>query len=718
MLRPLALVALTTVGCLPQRSVPRWPPVDEAPLVAAAATYNYRLGLPTPVAITPDGAVLFRRTPARAFAADLYQLATDGTVTSLATVEALMGVGEEALSAAEKARRERSRTATRGVVDVDVSRDGRWVLVPLGGRFHVLDRTTGQRRTLDPGGPAYDPRLSPDGARIAFVRGGDLWVTSLDGPPAQLTHHPDGFEYGVAEFAAQEELGRTRGFWWSPDGRRIVFQRSDLRPVDTLYVADARRPDAEPTPFKYPRAGTANAVVDLGVIDASGGEPRWLTWDLAAHPYLVSVTWDRGPLAVLVLDRDQTDARLLALDPDGASPPRALASERDAAWVNVDVGAPLWLDDGSGFLWMTEKTGAWTLELHAGGEPTTLAAPPGLRALVGVEPGAAIVEASDDPTRQDVYRVPLDGGPATRLSDGDGFAEGEARAGTVVVTSQLASGGRTTYAISPSGRHPLPSIAEVPSLAPTTVLETVTIEGRTHYAAITRPRDFDPTRRYPVLLKVYGGPHSTIVRAARDGYALDQWYADAGFIVVRSDNRGTPFRGRAWERAILRDLVTLPLADQVAALQALGVRHAELDLGRVGIFGWSFGGYLAAMGVLRRPDVFKCAVAGAPVTDWALYDTAYTERYLKTPTANPAGYRATSALTYAAELERPLLILHGITDDNVHFAHTLALIEALYLAGRSAEVVTLSSTHMTPDPKIAAARELVQLRFFRAHLGR
>src|SRR4029078_2957607 len=171
-------------------------------------------------------------------------------------------------------------------------------------------------------------------------------------------------------------------------------------------------------------------------------------------------------------------------------------------------------------------------------------------------------------------------------------------------------------------------------------------DGRTHYVAITRPRSFDASKRYPVILKVYGGPHSQTVEAARDAYVMDQWYADAGFIVVRSDNRGTPNRGRTWERAVLKDLITIPMDDQIAALKALGVRYHELDLDRVGVAGWSFGGYFSAMAVLLHPDLFKAGVAGAPVTDWSLYDTAYTERYMKTPQANAAGYQSTSALTH------------------------------------------------------------------------
>ena len=220
-----------------------------------------------------------------------------------------------------------------------------------------------------------------------------------------------------------------------------------------------------------------------------------------------------------------------------------------------------------------------------------------------------------------------------------------------------------------------------------------------------------------MLLKVYGGPHAQMVDAARDGYVMDQWYADAGFIVVRSDGRGTPNRGAKWERAISEDLITVPLADQVDVLRALGGKHAELDLSRVGIFGWSFGGYLSAMAVLMRPDVFRCAIAGAPVTDWSLYDTAYTERYMKQPSENADGYAKTSAMTYAAKLERPLLVIHGLTDDNVHLANSIALVQAIVAGGHRADFVPLSSTHMVPDPKIRFAQEKLQIDFFREHLG-
>ncbi|MBL0215594.1 MAG: S9 family peptidase [Myxococcales bacterium] len=698
--------------------------MDDKLLADAAATYNFRLGVPTPLAVTPDGAVLYRRTPARDFAADLFELSPTGVIRTLATAQDLLGATEERLSNEEKARRERTRTATRGVVDLDVSEDGATVMVPIGGTFVLIDRTSGSRTVIDPAGAAYDPHLSPDGQHVAFVRDHALWVVTRGSAPRPLTAPPEGHEDGVADFAAQEELGRTRGFWWSPDSREIAFQRTDLRPVDTLYVSNPRHPEQPPVTFRYPRAGTANAKVSLGVIAIDRTAPATqpdaaFAWG-AEVEYLAAVTWPaHGPLTALVLDRDQNQVTVLALDPV-THQTRTLLTEHDDAWINVNVGAPAWLHDGSGFLWLTERLGAWVLERRdrTGALVAQLTTPElGLHHLAGLDGDVAIVVTTPAQTCQQVWRVPLDGGAPQRIDHEAGVANVmRAKHGVTVIDTQLAGGGRTVVAISARGTHELPSVAERPSLIPTTVLETVQLEGRLHNVAVTRPRAFDSTQRYPVLLKVYGGPHALTVLDARDTYVMDQWYADAGFIVVRSDNRGTPGRGRTWERAVLKDLITVPLEDQIGALQAVAARHAELDLSRVGIFGWSFGGYLSALAVLLRPDVFKAGIAGAPVTDWALYDTAYTERYMKTPQANAAGYASTSALTHAAKLTRPLLVIHGITDDNVHFAHTLALIEALYVAGKRAEVITLSATHMVPDPKLNLARELVQIEFFREKL--
>lgn len=717
---------------------------DEAFLTQYAETLQFRLGLPNVVAIAPDGCVLFTRTPPRSFTADLYELSPAGQERLLASAEALLAGGAEALSDAEKARRERTRTATRGILYAELSASGEQVLVPVGERVFLLARASAEVRELALGeGFPYDPRLSPDGAHVAFVRDRAVWVCETrPGAAPRCVAAPPGpeLEYGVAELVAAEELRRTRGLWWSPDSQHVLFQRSDARAVDTLYVADARHPERPPVPFRYPRPGRANVVVDLGLVGLAGGEPRWLTWDLTRWPYLAQVQWPaRGPLTLVVLDREQYEQAVLAVPvAERELVPRTLLVERDAAWVNVPHGAPQWLDDGGGFLWLTEARGDWTLEHHDvdGAHVRSLTEPSlRLRALVGLDGRGGAVVVASSPRDEGVadaaaaealaacgaslWRVGLADGSATPLPSPPGVSSGILRHGTLVLSTARADGGIVT-ALHAAGAPPvvLRSVREAPSLTATTELVPVAVDGRVHVAAVTAPRAAPPGKRYPVLLKVYGGPHVQYVTAARDGYALDQWYADAGFCVVRIDARGTPNRGRDWERATLRDLISTPLAEQVAVLRALAAADARLDLTRVGVMGWSFGGYFSAMALLRHPELFGAAVAGAPVTDWALYDTGYTERYMKLPVHNAEGYRRTSLLTYAHELARPLLLIHGTTDDNVHFAHTLALLEALYVAGKRAEVIALSGTHMVPEPRLALARERAHLELFRAHLQR
>ncbi len=243
--------------------------------------------------------------------------------------------------------------------------------------------------------------------------------------------------------------------------------------------------------------------------------------------------------------------------------------------------------------------------------------------------------------------------------------------------------------------------------------------GRGFYAAVIRPHGFDPKKKYPVIVDVYGGPGHNHVVAAMRNWLIDQWLADQGFIVVAIDNRGTPGRGRDWERALYKKFGSVPLDDQVAGLQALGKKYPELDLNRVGIVGWSFGGYMSALAALKRPDIFKAAVAGAPVTDWEDYDTHYTERYLGQPKEHPEAYKEASLLTYADKLERPLLLVHGTADDNVYFRHTLKLADALFRAGKDFELLPLSGlTHMVPDPVVTQRLYSRIAGHFHKHLGK
>ena len=265
----------------------------------------------------------------------------------------------------------------------------------------------------------------------------------------------------------------------------------------------------------------------------------------------------------------------------------------------------------------------------------------------------------------------------------------------------------------------LPDSAEQPFPELNLSLETIEHPDRPFHAAIIKPRNFSPARKYPVIVHVYGGPHSQRVAAYPRSYFLDQYFADHGFIVVWIDARGTPYRGRAWERTIKDNFIDVPLQDQVNAFHALAESHPEMDTSRVGIFGWSFGGYFSAMAAMRAPDTYRCAVAGAPVCEWEDYDTHYTERYIGNPAQNPEPYNVSNVLTYADQLAVPLLIIHGTADDNVYFTHSLKMSDALTRAGIDHEFLTLAGhTHMVAEPEIIEQLYARIIRFFQTNLQR
>jgi dipeptidyl-peptidase 4 len=438
------------------------------------------------------------------------------------------------------------------------------------------------------------------------------------------------------------------------------------------------------------------------------------------------VTWpEKGPLTLVVQNRAQTEEKVLAVDTRTGRTTELLV-ERDDAWLNLDQSVPRWLPDGSGFLWSSERSGSWELELRGRDGNLVRTLVPGAlgyRSLAGIDgDGRALwVEASVDPRQQHVYRVPLDGGAPERVTVEEGM-HSVVRAedsGVHVLVDKSATGELRHRVRRPDGSDigRLESVAEKPAYLPQPELVTVATEGKKFHAAVIRPRRMEKGRRYPILVSIYGGPHKNMVVLDPYDYITDQWYADAGFIVVRADGRGTQWRGRAWERAIKSDLVKVALSDQVAVLKALAVTRPEMDLERVGITGWSFGGYMSAMAVLLRPDVFRAGAAGAPVTDWRDYDTHYTERYMGLLPDARAAYDATSALTYATKLERPLLLVHGTTDDNVYFTHTLKLSQALFRAGKPFEMLPLAGfTHMVPDPAVKKALQHRILDFLRRSL--
>ncbi|MBZ4394337.1 MULTISPECIES: alpha/beta fold hydrolase [unclassified Myxococcus] len=677
-------------------------------------TRNFSSGRPVSVRVTPDEKqVLFLRTQDTSNVQTLYAFdVATGEVKEVLTPEALLKGTEETLTPEEKARRERMRVSARGFTSYQISDDGTRLLVPLSGRLYVVERASGKVTELKTGPGVLDPRFSQDGKQVAYVRENDVYRIDIaankeqrvtKGGTAEKTH-------GVAEFVAQEEMSRFSGYWWSPDARRVAYTESDTSEVEKLTIVDVMHPERGGEIFAYPRPGKPNAKVRLGVTAVTGGKTTWVQWDAAKYPYLATVVWPKGgPLTILVQNRVQTEQQLLAVDP-ATGKTRELLVEKDSAWLNLDQDFPLWLDDGSGFLWYTERNGGPEVELRKadGSLDKSFVKPDaGFRGMTRFvqKDRTLFFNGGPNPTQSVFWRVKDGGVPERVTKNGEGIEGGSAsRDGGVFVvnTSSLKSMSRTEVLRADGTRvGQLPEVAQEPPFVPNTELRQV--GPKRYWASITRPRDFKPGKKLPVIVDIYGGPTTTVVHHSMAAHLMSQWMADQGFLVVKFDVRGTPLRGAAWEREVKYDFATVTLDDQVDALQALAKELPELDLKRVGIQGWSFGGYMAALAALKRPDVFKAAVSGAPVVDWLDYDTHYTERYLGLPQEHPEAYEKSSLLTYA-KADKPigkLLLIHGTADDNVYFFHTLKLSDALFRAGKPHELLPLSGlTHMVPDPLV------------------
>ncbi|WP_223167724.1 S9 family peptidase [Nonomuraea sp. SYSU D8015] len=616
------------------------------------------------------------------------------------------------------------------------------------GRLRVVDVAEGKVRELPANGVVSDPRPDPTGRRVAYVSdGGALRVIGVDGSGDRLIAEPDGPEvrFGVAEYAAAASMGRTRGHWWSPDGARLLVARVDEGDVALLYVTDPSEPARPPRAVRYPAAGTANAEVTLWIAGLDGRRVE-VRWDRAAFEYVTAAGWDAHGPYLAVQSRDQRRVRTLGVDPDSGRT-ALLAEQHDAHWVHLAGGTP-------------SRTAAGALVAHADldgtrrlavdGVPVT---PPGLqvREVLSVDGDAVLFTASTDPTETHLWLyqpentgtrppaaapetpegVPGPGQPGTapeasertpglrRLSVEPGVHTGVWRAGTLVhvartptrpgATTRVLRPGRPSVTVASLAERPVLDLRAIP-------LTTTERELRSHLLLPSWHRPGDP--RLPVLVDPYAGAALQRVTAEQAPMTfVSQWFAEQGFAVLITDGSGTPGRGPDWEREVHGDLWGRPLADQVAALHAAAARHPELDLDRVAIRGWSFSGTLAVMAVLRHPDVFHAAVAGAGTSDQRLYDTHWRERFLGHPDRHPERYEACSPLPEASRLSRPLLLIHGLADDNVFPAGTLRLSAALLAAGRPHEVLPLSGAAHAPtsDPAVFEGLLLHQLGFLRRH---
>ena len=686
-----------------------------------ARTRRFSLGVPRDFVIAPDGSrVLFLRTRSGSDPTTcLWQLDvhrnTETLVVDPVTLERDDGVE---VPAEERMRRERARESSGGIVRFSADRDATRAVFDLGGRIFVVDLIAGGVAELPTGGNAIDPRMDPTGTAVAYVESRALHTVRVDGRDERVLLIPehDDVTYGLAEFVAAEEMARFSGYWWSPDGSRLLVARVDVSHVRRWYIADPSNPERAAIAVAYPAAGTENAEVTLLLVDVDGSTPVAVQWDRVHFEYVTTANWSEHGLLVVVQSRDQRTMRILDVDTStGAT--SVLREDADDAWVDIINGVPARLPDGT-LVWTADRDGAKRLVI---GDDAVTGTDLEVRDVLDVDGDVVVFRASTTPAEVGVYTWSRTGGVSEMRPEG--LTRGVWRArrcgGTTVLTSRDLehSGPQVTVHRDGTQVGTIESVAETPAIAVNVRL--VTLGERALRAAVLFPTGHEPgSGKLPVLLDPYGGPGFQKVTASAGGYLASQWFADQGFAVLVVDGRGTPGGGHAWARSIRGDVAGPVLEDQVDGLHAAAALWPDFDLSRVAIRGWSFGGFLAALAVLRRPDVFHVAVAGAPVTDQRLYDTHYTERYLGHPDHEPANYAGSSLIADAGRLTRPLLLIHGLSDDNVVVAHTLRLSAALLAAGREHTVLPITgATHMANDQAVAENLLLLELAFIRRALA-
>jgi dipeptidyl-peptidase-4 len=643
------------------------------------------------------------------------------------------GTTDATANPAEALRRERERLREGGITHYRWARHADRILVPLNGQLYLTSSAGEPLRPLAPAdAPATDARLTADGERVVFVRGGELSVVDVaGGDPRRLTFDAtDTVTNGLAEYIAQEEMGRAEGFWIAPDGARVAYAQVDEADVCRYPIVHQGGDQWQVEEHRYPFAGTANARVRLGVLPLAGGATTWLDLGPAADAYLARVDWrPDGRLVVQVEARDQQRLDLRAYDVDARTYETLLVEEQEP-WINLHDDLRFVGDDPR-FVWSSERTGYRHLYLYAGDgtllRPLTAGEWP-VDSLVHVDAArdcAYFLAGRESPLERHLYRVALDGGAPVRLTDEPGFHGAtfahdgslyahahENRTTPPHLRLRRADGTLSWTVYEPHLADDVRAALPAPEL-----VEVAAHDSTRLYGALYRPQSA-PDAPAPTIVEVYGGPHAQTVTDTW-GQTVDlraQYLAAQGYAVFKLDNRGAARRGLAFEGVLHRRTGAIEVQDQVDGVRWLAARGVA-NPARVGIYGWSYGGYLTLMCLLTAPEVFRVGVAGAPVTHWDGYDTHYTERYMDTPADNPAGYAASAALTHAAGLAGRLLVVHGMIDENVHFRHTARLIAALQTAERPFDLLVLPADRHLPRDE--AGRRYLEARlveYFAAHL--
>ncbi len=666
----------------------------------------------TKPAMSPDGkrVTFLRGKTDNRFQLDLWELDIASGQTRMLVDSKVVLPGEEVLSDEEKARRERQRTAAlSGIVAYQWSADSQHLLFPLGGELYLYELAkTGSaavRQLTHGGGFATDPKISPKGRYVSFIRERELWVIDLDsGKESRLTTDASAtIANGIAEFVADEEMDRHTGYWWAPDDSAIAYARIDESPVPVQKRFEIYADRTDVVEQRYPAAGDPNVLITLGVIAPGGGKTRWLDLGANTDIYLARVDWIDGKH--VTFQRQSRDQRRLDLiEADLASgQQRTLVSETSTSWVPLHSNLTF-LDNGD-FIWSSASSGFEHLSLHDrdGKLKRTLTSGDWMvEDVLAVDEGKGLVYFSgtkDSPLERQAYSVPLAGGEVRKITDAQGMHTVVFSKNTAVyidnwsnpttppqVELHSADGKKLANLVENTITAEHPYAKYLGEHRPIEYGEIKAVDGQTLHYSLIKPSNFDPKKKYPVIVTVYGGPASqTVTRAwAPD---LNQYFAQQGYLIFSIDNRGTPRRGVKFGTSLFRNQGTVEVEDQVRGIDFLKTQ-AFVDGKRIGVYGWSNGGYMTLMLLAKHSETYACGVAGAPVTDWALYDTHYTEQYMDLPKSNPAGYEEARVFSHLDGLKSKLLLIHGMADDNVLFINSTKLMSALQAKGVPFELMT------------------------------
>lgn len=608
------------------------------------------------------------------------------------------------------------------------SADGKKILVISKGDVFLWDESTGKLDTiLKTIAVERDPKLSPDGAKVGFRRGHELYVIDVQSKKeTRLTHDASATLWnGELDWVYPEELDLGTAWWWSPDSKSIAYLQFDVSREPMYPQSDHLQIAAVAEPQRYPKAGTPNADVRLGVVSAAGGLTRWMNLGETREFILARVHWTRDSAHVIAhrLNRIQNHLWILAADA-ATGKSRLLIEETDPQWININNDFDLLSggsilrssEKGEGFrhLYLHDAAGKQTARLTKGDwEVSSIACVD--------EPGKRVyyVSSEESPLERQLWMVGFDGRGKKRVTEGAGshtVSMSPACDAFLDSFSSLESPSRSVLRKSDNSEIAVWREADTKTAAEYDIQKTEIhqfkgSDGTLFYARLIKPAGFDPSKKYPAVVQVYGGPHAQSVRNSYAGLSWDQLLAHQGFVVWQMDNRGSFGRGHKFEAAVHRRLGQVEVADQREGVKYL-VGLGFVDPARIGVQGWSYGGYMTLMCLLHAPEVFKSGIAGASVTDWRNYDTIYTERYMGLPADNEEGYKAGGPVSAAANLKGNLLLVHNIQDDNVLFGNALQMMNALQLAGKPFETLIYPQKSHGVSGKAASHMRQQQLDFF------